>query len=245
MRIRALFIFIFLIATKIYSQKLLSVRYYDKDWYVCDSDMFTYIREFYLKKDSTYLIKDYYSDGKIQMIANYKTYSPMVEDGRFEFYYKNGQLHMEGNYCNGKLCGTWLKYNESGEIVDSMDYDFDIIYSNAKIKLSDNDERYFIIDSMPKFRNSDYRETFKKYIAINLVYPLHALKYHKVGEVILKFIVDQDGIVSDIEVLKSAYKDLDMESVRVLMNSPKWEPGYLNNLPVKVEFSFPIKYGSK
>ena len=250
MKIKALSIFIFLFITKAYSQELLSVRYYDRYWLACDSIISEYKREFYLNKDSTYLIKDYYSDGKIQMIANYKTYTPMVEDGNFEFYYKNGQLNLKGNYCNGKLCGTWIKYNESGNEVDSLDYDFNIIYSdnkiNKEVKIYYNNQLYCSIDSidsMPKFKNLD-DQAFQKYIANNLVYPLHAFKYHKDGEVIIKFVVDQNGNVNNIEIVKSAYKDLDKESVRVIASSPKWEPGYSNNLPINVEYTIPIKFGS-
>jgi TonB family protein len=60
--------------------------------------------------------------------------------------------------------------------------------------------------------------------------------------VICQFVVDKDGSVTDIQVLRSVYPSLDREAVRVISIMPKWEPGEQRGKKVKCKFTMPIVF---
>jgi periplasmic protein TonB len=73
-------------------------------------------------------------------------------------------------------------------------------------------------------------------------YPASGVENHIQGTVLLTFIVEKDGSLSDIKVVKSVSKDIDAEAVRVMKLSPKWIPGMLNGVVVRVLYSQPISF---
>ncbi len=79
-----------------------------------------------------------------------------------------------------------------------------------------------------------------KYLTANLKYPKQARDKRTTGRVILSFIVEKDGSLSDIKVLRGVGDGTDEEAVRVIKNSPGWKPGILNGRPVRVAYTMPI-----
>jgi protein TonB len=60
--------------------------------------------------------------------------------------------------------------------------------------------------------------------------------------VVLTFVVERDGSLTDIKVLRSLGSGTDEEAVRVLKASPKWKPGIQNGRPVRVQYSIPVNF---
>lgn len=81
-----------------------------------------------------------------------------------------------------------------------------------------------------------------KFLSSNLKYPSDAKKEDIQGRVICQFVVDKDGSVTDIQVLRSVYPSLDREAVRVISIMPKWEPGVQHGKKVKCKFTLPIVF---
>jgi len=80
------------------------------------------------------------------------------------------------------------------------------------------------------------------YLQKNLVYP-DAARHEKVsGRVELSFIVEKDGSISDITIELSAGHGFDEEAVRVLQQSPAWQPGMLNGEPIRIRYKLPINF---
>ena len=79
-------------------------------------------------------------------------------------------------------------------------------------------------------------------IAKNIVYPREALDNNIQGRVILKFVVQSDGSVGRIEILKGVDPLLDQEAVRVVGTLPKFKPGKQNGVPVPVWFMVPVTF---
>ena len=80
------------------------------------------------------------------------------------------------------------------------------------------------------------------YLKKNLVYP-EAARHEKIsGRVELSFIVEKDGSLSDIRVEQSAGHGFDEEAVRVLQQSPAWQPGMLNGEPIRIRYKLPINF---
>lgn len=103
---------------------------------------------------------------------------------------------------------------------------------------------YQLIENKPAFDGGD-ANAFAKWVNSNLNYPEEAKKNKIEGRVTLQFTVGADGVVRDVEVLRSAGELLDAEAVKVVSASPKWEPGTQDGKPVPVQFVFPIIFKLK
>jgi TonB family protein len=94
------------------------------------------------------------------------------------------------------------------------------------------------VDEKP-FPKYDY----KQYLAKNVHYPEIATAYGVEGRVIVKFVVNEDGSISNAHIAMGAGGGgLDKEALRVVSNSPPWQPGKLNGQPVKVWMKVPIDF---
>lgn len=81
---------------------------------------------------------------------------------------------------------------------------------------------------------------FYKYLSKNLQYPAQAKRLGIEGKVYMLFVVEKAGALTDIAVQKGIGAGCDEESIRVLKNAPKWNPGKQRGRPVRVRYCFPI-----
>jgi len=88
-------------------------------------------------------------------------------------------------------------------------------------------------------------EKFYKYLAANCKYPAEAVKNNVQGKVLLSFIVEKDGTISEVKVVDGLGSGTDEEAVRLLENSPKWKPATSGNKPVRVQYDLPINFALK
>ena len=93
---------------------------------------------------------------------------------------------------------------------------------------------------MPEFPGGD--EALFKFIAHNVMYPDYERENDIQGRVVLSFIIDTNGAISNIEVKKSASKGLDAEAIRVVKLLPKFKPGKQQGKPVRVTYVLPIMF---
>lgn len=97
------------------------------------------------------------------------------------------------------------------------------------------------VESMPEPLGG--MDTFMSYLAKNIKYPKSGQRMGIQGRVFVQFIVDEEGNLTDIKVIKGINADFDSEAVRVLSQSPnKWKPGKQRGRPVKVRMVIPIIY---
>jgi TonB family protein len=108
-------------------------------------------------------------------------------------------------------------------------------------KPSETEEVFQIVDDMPTFNGGDM-DDFRRFIAFNLRYPQEAAAKGIQGRVFIQFMVDKEGNVTDVMVVRGAHKLLDEEAIRLVESSPKWKPGKQNGVPVNVRFTFPINF---
>lgn len=104
-----------------------------------------------------------------------------------------------------------------------------------------NQEIYVVVEEMPTFRGKGMDE-FEKYIRETMRYPAEARKQGIEGTVQVSFIVDTDGRLSDVTVIRSANPLLDTEALRVVKSSPEWKPGLQNGKAVKVQLSVSVRF---
>lgn len=97
---------------------------------------------------------------------------------------------------------------------------------------------YIVVEHMPEFPGGD--KGFYQYIADNIKYPTEARENGIIGRVIVNFIVEPDGSVSDIKVLRGIGGGCDEEVVRLVESMPKFKPGIQNGDAVRVSYTVPV-----
>jgi protein TonB len=143
-----------------------------------------------------------------------------------------------------------IEVPDEEEIVEDIEFDLDIEMTDqaaVEVLVAESepeeevaDEVFTIAEVMPSFPGGTAK--FYEYISENLKYPRKALKANVEGKVILRFVVAEDGDVSDVEVLKGIGYDCDEEAVRVLQSSPDWIPGRQQGRNVKVRVMMPLTF---
>ncbi|MEO9804981.1 MAG: energy transducer TonB [Reichenbachiella sp.] len=83
-------------------------------------------------------------------------------------------------------------------------------------------------------------KAFYDYVSQHMTYPVEARKMQIQGRVFIRFVVDSDGSIVDVIVLKGIGGGCDEEAVRIVKNAPKWKPGKQRGKPVKVYMTLPI-----
>ncbi|MDR2653458.1 MAG: energy transducer TonB [Prevotellaceae bacterium] len=101
---------------------------------------------------------------------------------------------------------------------------------------------FAVVEEYPKFMGKD-ANAFKDWIQQNIKYPESNACVE--GRVILSFVVDKDGYVTNVNVIRKVDPELEREAVRVVSSSPRWTPAKQKNIPVDFEFTFPIWFSIK
>ena len=106
---------------------------------------------------------------------------------------------------------------------------------------TETDEPFVLVEVMPSFRGGGL-EKFREWVQKRTNYPQAAIDRKVKGKVFLTFIVEKDGSVSNVTVVRGVDPLLDNEAVKAISESPKWEPGLQRGLPVRVRYSIPLNF---
>ena len=99
---------------------------------------------------------------------------------------------------------------------------------------------YDVVETMPHFPGG--QGEFMKFMSTNVKYPKAASEAKKQGTVIVGFVVDREGNITEPKILRSIDEALDAEALRVISSSPKWTPGTQNGKPVNVKYTVPVRF---
>ncbi|UKJ07724.1 energy transducer TonB [Solitalea lacus] len=106
--------------------------------------------------------------------------------------------------------------------------------------VEDTQEIFLHVEENPEFPGG--LEQIGKFIGKNLRYPAMARENNVQGRVMVTFVVEKDGSITDVKVLRGIGSGCDEEAARVVKAMPKWKPGKQNGRPVRVQFSLPIVF---
>lgn len=99
---------------------------------------------------------------------------------------------------------------------------------------------FTIVEEMPAFSGGE--AALYKYLQTNIKYPEEAKELGIQGRVFVTFVVETDGSITDIKVVRGIGGGCDEEAVRVVKYMPKWSPGKQRGVPVRVQFNLPVKF---
>ena len=106
-----------------------------------------------------------------------------------------------------------------------------------------NDQVFDVVEQMPEYPGG--MQALFEFLKENIKYPEDAQKQKVEGRVLAKFVVETDGSISNIEVVKHAFPSLDAEAVRVIQAMPNWTPGKQKGQAVRVKYVVPINFNLK
>ena len=140
---------------------------------------------------------------------------------------KNG----EKSYLEGKMAST----KKDGMTVNQVDWQKKASNSEPQEKVI-----FQVVEEMPQFPGG--MGEAMKFLAKNIKYPISAQQAKIEGRVIVQFVVEKDGSVSDVKVMRGVNSELDAEAIRVVSMMPKWIPGKQRGKAVAVKYTMPIMF---
>ena len=117
-----------------------------------------------------------------------------------------------------------------------------LMTANAqKTVVSQTDQKVFdTVEQMPEYPGG--MQAMIEFLQTNMKYPEDAAKQKVEGRVMVQFVVETDGSVSDVHVAKQVFPSLDAEAIRVVQAMPKWMPGKEKGKVVRVKYNLPIVF---
>ncbi|WP_179413992.1 energy transducer TonB [Mucilaginibacter sp. E4BP6] len=104
-----------------------------------------------------------------------------------------------------------------------------------------SDTTVYLYDNI-KSQLSDDPATNGSFIRIPVIYPKVAMQDGTEGTVKVSFIIEKDGSISNIHIVKKVSRELDAETIRVIKLSPQWKPFILNGQPIRVKYFFSLPF---
>lgn len=124
----------------------------------------------------------------------------------------------------------------NGEILKAKE----VIAEPEPPKHEEENKVFDIVEQQPLFPGGP--AALMKYLSENTKYPVVAQENGVQGRVTVQFVVEKDGSISDVHVLRGVDPSLDKEAVRVVKSMPRWTPGKQNGITVRVNYRVPVLF---
>ena len=110
-----------------------------------------------------------------------------------------------------------------------------------KVEQKEEETKVFeVVEQMPQFPGGD--AALMQYLSSHIKYPVVAEENGIQGRVVCTFVVERNGSITDVRVVKSVDPSLDKEAVRVIKSMPNWIPGKQNGSAVRVKYTVPVTF---
>ena len=125
------------------------------------------------------------------------------------------------------------------EVCNATKYGVPVVFP-PQPEVIERDAIFRSVEQMPQFPGGE--AALKKYIYNHIKYPANAAKNNIQGRVIVQFVVNKNGSIGEVKVVRSVDKELDKEAVRVVKSLPKFTPGRQNGQAVPVWYTLPVTF---
>jgi len=213
-------------------------------------------------ENGVFAVKHFDMQGRLEFEGGSRLHDSMMYEGLGTYYEPGVGKRSEGTYVNGKEEGLWKHYYpQSGALRKEVSYQagkrngaVKSFYADGRLKRN----HVYAADSMVSGEcfapdgalqdcvYGDYQPAFpgnvREFIASNVRYPKEAWKKGVSGRVVVRFVVDENGNLSDVSIAKSVHPLLDEEAMRVIRLMPRWKPAMVDGELVKSYFTLPITF---
>jgi TonB family protein len=196
---------------------------------------------------------EYYPNGKLYCLKKYSLKNEVTllecrdtignilaknSKGKWIIYDDDFKFLAKGSVENGRQEGEWTGIEINGDKRKGIFHNG--VYTSGNLFV-DNKKIYGSeIEVLPSFKDGDLG--FVRFIAQMIHYPSMARRYDVQGRVIVSFVIEVDGSLNDIKVVKGIGGGCDEEAVRAIKLSPRWTPGTINGMPVRVKYNVPVQF---
>lgn len=192
-----------------------------------------YMEEFVsYNKTSYYRVIKYLDSIGIQSVTDGNGYCRDTGD--------DGVSYEQGYYRNGVKDSIWKGISDKSKFPFDETYELGKFISGRLNMPDGNIIAYLKIFELPTYKGGI--SAFSKYLSSKITYPSDAVRQRISGRVILSFVVEKNGELTDIKCLQPLWPSLDAEAIQVLKKSGKWMPGKYRGLPVRIVFTQPIAF---
>jgi periplasmic protein TonB len=132
--------------------------------------------------------------------------------------------------------------NQKGDPNADVNIDGPVGNSDQKVTEADPNQIFQTVEKEPAYKNGG-ENGFIKYLGNAIHYPAVDKENNVQGKVIVQFVVEKDGSLTDVKAVRGPDQSLMDEAVRAVKTSPKWSPGIQNGRPVRVAFTIPVNFG--
>ena len=196
-------------------------------------------------------------DGQVLLNKDYSTKIDIRIDKEIKLYSKSAEL-LTSHPANAyelmpdvnkqyvlKITDPLLFWSKSNYLVIQVGLSKEIQVqdqSEAKTETQELDDNkiYDVCDEMPQFPGGP--QALFEYLSKSIKYPVDAENNHIKGRVIVQYVVERDGSISNVIVTKSVYPSLDNEAIRVIQSMPHWIPGKKDGVAVRVKYTTPVTF---
>ena len=145
--------------------------------------------------------------------------------------------HDAGVFAGGNM--MFLSSEDDASIVHEIAYAEPVMDEDEEEAANEN-YVFVTVETMPQFPGGDI--AVLEYIKNNLVYPEAAKENGIQGRVVVSFVVEVDGSISEVTVVRGVDPQLDAEAIRLIKSMPNWKPGMQRGKPVRVKYQVPVRF---
>lgn len=206
------------------------------------------------KKNVKSGIWNYYSTSSGHLFSQGE-YVDGEKDGLWKEFNEDSLVVRTLNYSEGIRQGAYNVFNDKGELIEKGVYEDDEIIEKEVLNEDEvfGGEVFKLVETMPTFKGCEslQDEKERKKCAENLMlrniygnirYPQRARMEDIQGKCIAQFVVDKEGKIQDIQILRGICTEIGQEVYRVIENMPDWNPGMQDGKAVKVQFTLPVSF---
>jgi TonB family protein len=191
-----------------------------------------------LKKETKNGYSRYFHDNGSLSTSYY--YQNDTLHGPFSEFHENGQTQQRGIYINNKLHDTLVTYYGNGQLRRLDVYNSDELLNGKCFTRNGSDTTYFPYSVEASF--PDGSSGLSKYISQNIIYPTTSIELNEQGRVYINFVIEKDGSISDVLIVRGVSQEIDQEAKRVIKEMPNWIPGERDGYKVRTRVRLPINF---
>ena len=234
-------IFLLFFLSKIVSAQ--DTTFYDYTWKKVDSLRFSRYYDVVIRAYSDpnmVEMKSFTRPAQLREVKHYSDFNNKILDGKYLLYYDEGKLFQDIDYKDGLIHGNLLTYwgNRKPKRIDK--YESGKRIEGKCLNSNGRPVPYYEYEIAPEYRGGEAK--LKKFLDKNLKYPEEARAKKIEGVVMIGFMINEKGAVSNIKLVKGVNEVLDNEALRVIRIMPTWRPAMTDGLPYNKEVVLPVTF---
>ena len=189
------------------------------------------------------VVREFTLVGQLVHQSHYENLRTRVLDGISESWWPNGQLSVHEEYVHGRRLGEMRLYHEDGKLKRRAQYGASGTSTGECFGLDGKLLPFFEFEIMPRYSQGDGGfVAIVQAISRNVRYPRDARKANVEGRVFVKFVVNKQGGVDAVEVVKGIFPSLDQAAIYAVRQLRAFTPGQQDGQAVAVSFTVPITF---